>query len=479
MPHSVYCFTKGAFQSFMIDLIEEKIILRNLITTSDYYIKVIPYIEEKYFTEVYTKQLFQVIKKYSEVYNKQPTIQVLELFLGKVKGVNSADFDKINDCVEFIKSNTDVQNCDWLVDETVKWIRARQYFDAIMDAATEYEKGDLDGELPSKIDNALGFDIDNNIGLDFDDVDEKWSRYTDVAVKIPCNLDIFNEIMNGGVRRKTLNLFMSSKTGGGKTLSKCHMAASYLMQGYNVLYITLEIAESEISQRIDANILDIEMDKIATLGEAVYKSKIDTIKQKTRGKLKVKEYPATTCSAATIRKLLDDYKRKCNFVPDILFVDYLGIMVSHRFKNQKRYEMIQAVAEELHGLAKEQDIAIWSSTQSNRGGASDPEELDMDDVSESYGMLFAVDFLIAIISTPEFAAQNKYLFKQLKNRYAPIEKYEKFFLGVEKAKMKLFDMSTPGKYASDADFNKTYANPLPQNKQGLDSSKKKKLADLQ
>lgn len=447
----------------MSEEIEEKIILRNLVVNEDYYEKIIPYISEDLFTEKSSQKIFECIKGYQERYSKKCTLQVLEVFQNSLKSVNQELYNEISDRIEYIRSDTSRQDLQWLIDETVEFIRRKRYYQAVMDSAMAFDKGELDKNLPEKIQEALGFDIDSSIGLEFSDNEQKWSLYTDEDDKIPFLLNSFNRMTNGGVTRKTLNCLMSSSSGGGKTMTKCCFAAGYIQSGLNVLYITLEMAEKEIIRRIDANLLGVPMDDIVNLGREEYLNRINRIQQKTMGRMIVKQYPSAVCTVNHIRVLLKDLKLKENFVPDILIVDYMGLMVSNRYKNSKRYEDLQAITEELRGLAIENNIVVWSSVQSNRSGMDAPEELAMDSISESYGMIFGLDCLIGIVTTDEFRAQNKILFKALKNRYQPVDKDGKFFMAVDYPTMTLTDFNLnnsnyTGKYASDADFTSSKYN---------------------
>ena len=423
----------------------EKIVLKNLILNPNYFLKVYPFIEESLFSERITQKLFKAISAYNNKYNRQANLPVINVFIESIKGVSDTEYKALKELEQYFHANETFAD-DWLFDETESWIQKRKYYESLIGAAEKFEKGELDTTLTDKIDAALSITFDNNIGMEFSEAEDRWESYISEESHIPFLLDEFNAITNGGVCPKTLNCLLSSDSGGFKSGTLCHLSADYIRSGKNVLYITLEMAEDKILERIDANMLDVEIDNLVGLGKETFIRSIDECKRKIQGRLIVKQFPTTVAHVGHIRYLLKELKLKRNFIPDIICVDYLNLMASLRLKaadSGNSYGYIKAITEELRGLAIEQDIAIWTATQSNRGGAEN-ENLSVTDISESYGTLFSLDVLIGIITTEEFDAQNKILYKQLKNRYADKNKMNKFFLGVNKAKMTLYSQMQRG-----------------------------------
>lgn len=421
-----------------MELIEEKIILKNLITSDLYFFKVFPFLSEKLFSKKYTRKIFQCIKDYNEKYNRKPTLPVMNLFVEEVKGVSEDDLKDISEAVEFFNKEEEY-NFDWLCDKTLDFIHSRTYFEAIADAAEKYEKGKLDTELSTKLDAALSITFDNEIGMSFDDAEKRWEQYTLKEDQVPFLVEQLNEATKGGITRKTLNCLMSSNTGGFKSGTMCSLSCDYLRQGYNVLYLTFEMAENKILERIDANMLDIQIDDLINLGKDGYLSRINKIKNVTNGKFIVKQFPTSMCHVGHIRYLLKELKLKSHFVPDIIIFDYLGIMASTRYKDAPEHLILKSVCEEVRGLCVEYNVIGWTAMQSNRSGASAGADLSISDISASYGTVFGFDLLWGLVTTPEFDADHKILFRQLKNRYSDLNMLPKFFLGINKGKMKVFD----------------------------------------
>lgn len=423
--------------------IEESLILKSLIQNNEYFMMCMPRIDDTLFSEKVTKLIFKCIRLYYEKYNKQPTYSVLELFSEKVTGVTDEQQKTIVELCEYIKRDEEL-NYNWIYDKTLDWIRERRYYEALIAGAEKFDKGELDTTLSEKLDAALAITFDNTIGMEFSDAEQRWEKYISEEEHIPFDIEMFNTITNGGVCKGTLNVFMSSDTGGFKSGTMCHIAANSLKFGKNVLYISFEMSEDKIMERIDANLLDIEIDNLIKLGKNTFLDRVTKLSQKTNGRFIVKQFPTSQCHVGHIRFLLKELKLKRNFIPDIVFLDYLNIMASSRLKSSEAgnsYGYIKAISEEVRGLAIEYNVPFFSATQSNRGGSGN-EELSITDISESYGLVYGCDMIIAIITTPEFDAQNKICFKQLKNRYRDININNKFFLGVNKAKMKLYDLST-------------------------------------
>lgn len=422
--------------------IEESLIIKALISNDEYFTQVMPYIQDCLFSEKTTKLMFNCIRIYYEKYNSAPTYSVLDLFSEKVTGITDEQHETIKELCKYVKEPESL-NIDWIKDKTLEWIRERHFYNALIDGATKYDKGELDTTLSEKLNNALSITFDSTIGMEFADAESRWESYISEEEHIPFDIEMFNTITKGGVCRGTLNVFMSSDTGGFKSGTMCHIAAGALRAGYNVLYISLEMSEDKIMERIDANMLDVEIDNLTTLGKDSFCDRISKLVKKVQGRLIVKQFPTSQCHVGHIRRLLKDLKLKRNFTPSILFLDYINIMASCRLRSSdagNSYGYIKAISEEVRGLAVEYNIPIFSATQSNRGG-SENEELALTDISESYGLTYGCDLIIGIITTEEFDQQNKICFKQLKNRYKDLKINNKFFLGVCKPKMKLYDIN--------------------------------------
>lgn len=427
--------------------IEESLILKALLQTNDdgvqYFMRCMPRIDETLFSNAVTRRLYRCIKLYYDKYNKQPTESVIDIFAENVKNVTEEQHKAILEICSYIKKSEQL-NYEWINDKTLEWIRERKFYAALISGAEKFDKGELDTSLSEKLDEALGVTFDNTIGMEFGDAESRWEKYTSEEEHIPFDIEMFNIITKGGVTKGTLNLFMSSDSGGFKSGTMCHIAAGMLRSGYNVLYVSFEMAEDKIMERIDANILDTKIDDLTNFGKDGFINRIQKIVSKTTGRLIVKQYPTSQCHVGHIRYLLKELKLKKNFKPDVIFLDYLNIMASSRLNGKESansYGYVKAISEEVRGLSIEFGVPIFSATQSNRGGIGN-EDLSVSDISESLGVVFSVDLMIGIITTPEFDMQNKICFKQLKNRYADKNINSKFFLGVNKSKMKLYDLST-------------------------------------
>ena len=423
-----------------MELIEEKIILKNLVTNDEYFSKVFPFLSEKVFTENYTKKLFKCIYEYNHRYNKRPNIPVLTLFVEQVKGVSASDYAEMSATIDFFNQHEEY-NLTWLCDKSLEFIQHRTYFDFLVEGADSFEKGELDRELPEKLNKALSISFDSEIGMEFEDAEKRWDAYTLQEDRIPFLVEKLNEITKGGFTRKTLNCFMSSNTGGFKSGAMCSLSCDYIRQGYNVLYLSFEMAENKILERIDANMLDIPIDDIVKLGKEKYLSRIDEIRKKTRGRLIVKQYPTSSCHVGNIRYLLRELQLKENFKPDVIMFDYLGIMASMRYKeNVAEHIWLKGASEEVRGLCVEYDVIGITAMQSNRGGASAGVDLSIGDISASYGTVYGFDLIWGLVTSPEFDEEHKIMIRQLKNRYSDMNLQPKFFLSLNKPKMKLSDL---------------------------------------
>ena len=426
----------------MTERIEETI-LRNLIYNEQYYRKVVPFIKADYFQEYHEKIVFEEIADFAAKYDKVPTKEVLTINLQNRGDLTEETF---KDSVQGINSlSDDWVDYDWLLDATEKWCQDRAIYLALMQSIKIADGGDkkfTKGAIPSILQDALAVSFDEHIGHDYiEQSSDRYEFYHRKEEKIPFDLEKFNFITKGGLPNKTLNIALAG-TGVGKSLFMCHMAGSALTQGYNVLYITCEMAEEKIAERIDANLLNVSVKDIMELPEVLFNSKVNEISRKTQGKLIIKEYPTASAHAGHFKALLSDLKLKKDFTPDLIFVDYLNICASVRYKGAvvNSYTYVKAIAEELRGLAVEHNVPIVSATQTTRAGFgnSDP---DLTDTSESFGLPATADLMFALISTEELESQGRIMVKQLKNRYNDPTNNRKFMIGIDRAKMRLYDVA--------------------------------------
>jgi len=417
-------------------------ILRNLIHNEDYLRKVVPFLKEEYFYDQSQKIIFKLINDFVKRYNKTPTEESLQIAL-QDSNVSETYFEQAKKLLSELKIEKIDEN--WLYDNTEKFCKDKAVYNAILKSISIIDGKDklLSKEgIPDILTEALGVSFDRSVGHDYiDDAESRYDFYNRKEDRIPLDLYYLNKITQGGIPNKTLNIVMAG-TGVGKSLFMCHIASSILSQGKNVLYITLEMAEERIAERLDANLLNIELDQIKDLPKDMYNSRIDKYSKKTNGKLIVKEYPTATAHAGHFKALLGELSLKRDFHPDIIFIDYLNICASSRFKagtNVNSYTYIKAIAEELRGLAVEYNLPVVSATQVNRSayGSSDVE---LTDTSESFGLPATADFMFALVSTEELEEMNQLMVKQLKNRYNDPTINRRFIIGVDRAKMRLYDV---------------------------------------
>lgn len=421
----------------------EDTIISHLIHSEEYTRKVVSFLTADYFTDPKQKVVYNTINQYIQDYNSCPSPEALRIELSSVDSLNeNAYFDAIEYVAGLEYDGT--TDMTWLVNNTEKFCQDRAFYLALKDclAALNGEKDISKGSLPKLMQDALGVSFDNSVGHDYmDNYEERYEFYHTKEDKIPFDLHYFNEITRGGVSRKTLNVILAA-TGVGKSLVMCHFAAANLIRGNNVLYITMEMAEEKISERIDLNLMNVTVDDLAVMSKAAFKKKIEAIREKNVGKLIVKEYPTASAGSATFRALLNELKTKRNFVPDIIYIDYLNICISSRIKmgaNVNSYTYIKSIAEELRGLAIEFNVPIISATQTTRGGANN-SDIDITDTSESWGLPATVDSMFALISDEEMEANNQIMIKQLKNRYSDITKNRRFLVGINRNHMRLYDL---------------------------------------
>jgi replicative DNA helicase len=420
----------------------EFLILRNLLYNEKYARKVIPFIKDEYFEDNNQRIVFQEILNFINQYNKLATKEVLAIEIEKRSDINDTTVKEILhlvDCLDDVPVEL-----DWLVNTSEKWCRDRAIYLALMEAIQvadgKDEKKNRDA-IPSILSDALAVSFDNNIGHDYlQNYEQRYDFYHRQEDKIEFDLEYFNKITKGGLPSKTLNIALAG-TGVGKSLFMCHVASSVLLQGRNVLYITLEMAEERIAERIDANLLNVPIQDISGLPKQIFENKVTNLSKKTQGTLIIKEYPTASAHAGHFKALLNELALKKSFKPDIIFIDYLNICSSSRYRgnsNINSYTFVKAIAEELRGLAVEFNVPIVSATQTTRSGFGS-SDVELTDTSESFGLPATADLMFALISTEELEELGQIMVKQLKNRYNDPTIYKRFIVGIDRAKMRLYD----------------------------------------
>ena len=420
----------------------EFLILRNLLYNEEYLRKVVPFLKSEYFEDEKQKIVYQEISNFVEQYNELTTKEVLCIEIEKRKDITDSMFKDITNFVgELHDSPADLQ---WLLDTTEKWGRDRAIYLALIESISLADgKDDTKGRdaIPTILSDALAVSFDNHVGHDYlIDYEERYESYHRKESRIKFDLELFNKITKGGLPNKTLNIALAG-TGVGKSLFMCHHASSVLLEGKNVLYITLEMAEEKIAERIDANLLNVNIQDITDLPKPMFESKVNNISKKTQGTLIIKEYPTASAHSGHFKGLINELALKKSFRPDIIFIDYLNICASSRYSktaNVNSYSYIKAIAEELRGLAVETNVPIVSATQTTRSGFGS-SDVDLTDTSESFGLPATADLMFALISTEELEGLGQIMVKQLKNRYNDPTIYKRFVIGVDRAKMRLYD----------------------------------------
>ena len=420
----------------------EKVILRNLVYNEEYLRKVIPFIEPDYFNDRNERVVFEHITKYVAEYNSLITKEVLLIEIEDRRDITQEEVKNINGTINELE---DIE-CDleWLSDTTEKWCRDRAIYLALMEsikiADGQDDKQNRDA-IPTILSDALSVSFNRNVGHDYlEDYEERYELYNKKESRIQFDLEYFNKITKGGIPNKTLNIALAG-TGVGKSLFMCHHASSVLLEGKNVLYITLEMAEEKIAERIDANLLNVNIQEITDLPKPIFESKVTNLAKKTQGSLIIKEYPTASAHSGHFKALLNELALKKSFKPDIIFIDYLNICASSRYRagsNVNSYSYIKAIAEELRGLAVEANVPIFSATQTTRSGFAS-SDVDLTDTSESFGLPATADLMFALISTEELEGLGQIMVKQLKNRYNDPTYNRRFVIGVDRAKMRLYD----------------------------------------
>jgi replicative DNA helicase len=422
----------------------EDIIFKNLLENDSYMRRAFPFLKEDYFQTKPEKLLFNVVREYILKYNSAPTVDAIGIDLQNSNSLTQKEYDELSSRISTFKE-IGVQDEEWLIDKTEKFCQDKAIYNAILESIHIIEgksKTKTTTALPEILSTALAVSFDTHVGHDYlEDGDKRYEFYHKIENRIPFDLQYFNDITNGGTPQKTLNVILAG-TGVGKSLFMCHHAANCLIQNKNVLYITCEMAEERIAERIDANLMNIDLDDLKTIPEDVYQAKLERLNKSIKGKLIIKEYPTASASSSNFRYLLDELSLKRKFIPDIIFIDYLNICASSRFKNNgavNSYTYIKSIAEELRGLAVEKCVPIFTATQTNRNGFSN-SDVSLEDTSESFGLPATADFMFAIMSNEDLDKQGHILVKQLKNRYNDLAIKRKFVVGVNRSKMKLIDV---------------------------------------
>ena len=441
----------------MTEINLQQTILRNLLTNDSYMRKVAPFLSPEYFEGVY-KGLFKEFTSYIAKFNSLPTKEAFKIEVDSADRLTDDQYRVAMEILPDIFQYAE-EDLSWLVDRTEKWCQDRAVFNAVMESITIIDGNHQSlsrNAIPDVLSKALSVTFDTNIGHDYlESVDARYDFYTQTEERIPFDLDYFNRITKGGLPNKTLNIALAG-TGVGKSLFMCHCAGASLSQGKNVLYITMEMAEERIAERIDANLLNVPIDQLEHLSKDMFSNRVKSLADKTNGKLIIKEYPTGQAHANHFRALLNELKLKKKFTPDLIFIDYLNICASARMKGMggaiNSYTYIKSIAEELRGLAVEFDVPIVSATQTTRSGYTN-DDVGLEDTSESFGLPATADFMFALISNDELKANNQILVKQLKNRYNDLSTYQRFVVGIDRSKMRLYDVDQ-----NDSPLNKEVDN---------------------
>jgi len=428
----------------------EQTILKNLIYNEDYLRKVLPFLKEDYFTDRTDRTIFNEISSFTDAYNSTPTIEAVVLAVKERRNLTADEVERCETTLKEIEQTKGEESkIQWLVDKTEQFCQEKAIYNAVLGSISILDGKDKThekGQIPKILSDALAVSFDSSVGHDYlENSDERYDFYHRKEERIPFDLDFFNKITKGGLPTKTLNIALAG-TGVGKSLFMCHCAAGAMSQGRNVLYITMEMSEEKIAERIDANLLNVTIDDLVNLPKDMYDKKIAKLKEKIVGKLIIKEYPTASASTTHFRTLLNELNLKKSFIPDIIFIDYLNICCSSRIKagaNINSYTYVKSIAEELRGLAVEYGVPIVSATQTTRSGfnSSDP---GLEDTSESFGLPATADLMFALISSEELEELGQIMVKQLKNRYNDPTMYKRFTLGVDRAKMRLYDVEQSG-----------------------------------
>lgn len=426
----------------------ESLILSNLIMNREYLSKVFPFVKDDYFDDIAQKTVFQSVKKFVNEYNEPPSKEALLISIDNRTDLNEQAYKNASQLVKSLTVDH-TTNQEWLLNETEKFCQTKDLYNSIRRSIQILEGVDKEldkGSIPKLLSDSLAITFDTDVGHDYlEDIESRYEYYHRDEERIPFDIDLINKITKGGLPRKSLTMLLAT-TGAGKSLAMCHFAASNLIMGRNVLYISMEMPEEQVSQRVDANLIGISMDEVKKLSKEEFSKRVKRIKEKTTGRFIVKEYPTGTPHAGHFKNLLTELKQKKNFVPDIIYIDYLNICASSRIKGNaaaNSYTVVKAIAEEVRGLGMEFDVPIVSASQLNRG-AYDNTDVDLTNTSESMGITHTADCILALITSEELEAMGQLMIKQLKNRWGDLGYYRKFVIGIDRSQMKLFnaDQST-------------------------------------
>src|SRR5210317_1034861 len=421
----------------------ELVVLKHLLNDEDYARRTLPYLKEEYFSDRIEKNVYRHIDDFIKKYNNQPTREALIIEMDNDGKISDEEFSRTTSYIGNLVIEEE-EDREWLIEKTEKFCQEKAIYNAIMESIgiiDGEDKGKDKGSIPEILADALSVSFDPHIGHDFiDDSDNRYDFYHRIEERIPFDLEYLNAITKGGLPNKTLNIILAG-TGVGKSLAMCHMAAANLLNGKNVLYITMEMAEEKIAERIDANLLNVSLDDLQSIPKEMYAKKVQRVKDKTLGKLIIKEYPTASAHVGHYRHLVNELALKRNFTPDIIYIDYLNICMSQRVKagsNVNSYTYVKAIAEEIRGLAVEKSVPIVSATQTTRSGYTNSDP-GLEDTSESFGLPATADLMLAMVSTEELEDVDQIVIKQLKNRYADPGSNKRFVVGIDRAKMRLFD----------------------------------------
>ncbi|WP_292486519.1 DnaB-like helicase C-terminal domain-containing protein [Methanohalobium sp.] len=458
----------------------EEIVLKHLFHNEDYARKVLPFLKAEYFHDASEKLLFKHYSEFFAKYNDLPSFEAIENTIENDNELTEGEYEDTKKAIENTRKEPEKAAQDWLLDTTENFCQDKAVYNAIMDSIQIYDGKDKKrdkGSIPDLLSNALAVTFDDHIGHNyFNDAEDRFEFYRKQEDKVPFDIDYLNRITKGGVSRKSLTILMAG-TGVGKSLAMAHFAASNLMDGKNVLYITAELSEEAVTQRIDANLLDCEMDDIPKLQKKVFEKKVNTLRNKTQGELVVKEYPTASANVNHVRYCLNELRLKKNFVPDVVYVDYLNIMTSSRIKagtNVNTNTYVKAIAEEFRGLGVEKNVPIVTATQFNRGGMTNSDP-GLEDTSESIGVTYTADAVFAMVQSEEHIKLNQIMFKQLKNRWGDITRPRKFVVGVNKAKMRLYDVEESAQNEVSNEEDKSVMDNS-KFSEGMNAEKKDKVA---
>lgn len=422
----------------------EKIIFANLINNEEFGRSVLPFLKEEYFHNPSDAVVFKLTDDYVQEYNAFPTKETLLIELNNKKGIPEGVFQEAKETIEGIPAHS-LEKLEWLLTTSEQFCQDKAIFNALRESIKIVDESSNDlskGSIPQLMSDALAVSFDVSIGHDFLEGD-RFDFYHRREERIPFDIELLNKITKGGLPRKAM-LVLLGGTGTGKTLAMCHMAAANISHGENVLYITMEMAEEKIAERIDANLLDVTVDELYTLSKESYQKKIERLKEKTPGKLIIKEYPTACAGSNNFRHLLNELRIKKNFIPDVVYIDYLNICASSRIKQGatvNSYTYVKSIAEELRGLAVEHNISLITASQLTRSGFSN-SDADLTDISESFAVGYTADMILILLTSEELEEQGKMMVKQLKNRYNDLNYYKKFLIGVDKSRMKFYNLET-------------------------------------